>query len=88
MALSTQKKAWLHHAGGVGRLIEIRGPKRHQFPEDVMLLEAARPIVVRDKVPIDYVPFEGFTSRRHSSYASIHRLTQFQGGKSSDSRRS
>ncbi|CZR65851.1 uncharacterized protein PAC_15751 [Phialocephala subalpina] len=33
---------WLKHAGGLGRLIELRGPWRHQAPRERSLLEANR----------------------------------------------
>ncbi|TVY71553.1 Uncharacterized protein LSUE1_G007601 [Lachnellula suecica] len=36
---------WLKHAGGVGRLIELRGPERHQSPSDRDLLDGNRRII-------------------------------------------
>lgn len=33
---------WLKHAGGVGRLIELRGPERHQNPDERAYLEGNR----------------------------------------------
>ncbi|KFY42438.1 hypothetical protein V495_04523 [Pseudogymnoascus sp. VKM F-4514 (FW-929)] len=37
---------WLKHAGGVGRLIELRGPWRHQSPMGRNILEANRVIII------------------------------------------
>lgn len=37
---------WLKHAGGVGRLIELRGPWRHQSPRGRAILEASRLVII------------------------------------------
>ncbi|KAL8649767.1 MAG: hypothetical protein Q9210_004206 [Variospora velana] len=47
---SPSSTAWVHHAGGVGRLLEARGPRRHQAAEERQLLEAARPIILAKAV--------------------------------------
>ncbi|KFY84556.1 hypothetical protein V500_09201 [Pseudogymnoascus sp. VKM F-4518 (FW-2643)] len=39
---------WLKHAGGVGRLIELRGPWRHQSPMGRSILEANRVLIIID----------------------------------------
>ncbi|KAL9012209.1 MAG: hypothetical protein Q9173_003012 [Seirophora scorigena] len=48
--ISPSSSAWLQHAGGVGRLLEARGPRRHQAAEERMLLEAARPLILAKAV--------------------------------------
>ncbi|KAL8973499.1 MAG: hypothetical protein Q9197_002256 [Variospora fuerteventurae] len=47
---SPSSTAWVHHAGGVGRLLEARGPRRHQAVEERTILEAARPIILAKAV--------------------------------------
>ncbi|KAF4634709.1 hypothetical protein G7Y89_g3393 [Cudoniella acicularis] len=42
------KSGWLHHAGGVGRLIELRGPSRHQSLFERGLLEGSRVTIALD----------------------------------------
>lgn len=44
---ATSSHGWIHHAGAISRLLEARGPYRHQSFEERSLLEAARPLVVR-----------------------------------------
>lgn len=39
---------WLKHAGGVGRLIELRGPWRHQSPRARCILEASKLFIIID----------------------------------------
>ncbi|KAE8445894.1 hypothetical protein EG329_012673 [Mollisiaceae sp. DMI_Dod_QoI] len=41
---------WLKHAGGVGRLIELRGPWRHQPPEARRLFEATRQLIALESL--------------------------------------
>ncbi|KAI4086816.1 MAG: hypothetical protein LQ344_007253 [Seirophora lacunosa] len=48
--ISPSSSAWVQHAGGVGRLLEARGPHRHQAAEERMLLEAARPLILAKAV--------------------------------------
>ena len=43
---STGSKGWIQHAGGVERMFEVRGPRRHQTLEERHIFEAARPIIV------------------------------------------
>ena len=43
---STGSKGWIQHAGGVERMFEYRGPRRHQTLEERHIFEAARPIIV------------------------------------------
>lgn len=38
----SSKSGWLQHAGGVGRLIELRGPWRHQSLAERQILESSR----------------------------------------------
>lgn len=45
LVASTGSAGWIRHAGGVERLIELRGPWRHQSPEERQFFEAARPII-------------------------------------------
>ena len=41
---------WIQHAGGVGRLIQARGPWQYQSPEELRLLKAVRPMIVSQMV--------------------------------------
>ena len=43
---STGSKGWIQHAGGVERLLELRGPWRYRSLEERHIFEAARPIIV------------------------------------------
>ena len=43
---STGSTGWIQHAGGVERLFELRGPRRHQNLQERHIFEAARPIIV------------------------------------------
>ncbi|KAI4262624.1 MAG: hypothetical protein L6R42_002207 [Xanthoria sp. 1 TBL-2021] len=43
---ATSSHGWIHHAGAISRLLEARGPYRHQSFEERSLLEAARPLVI------------------------------------------
>ena len=43
---STGSQGWIQHAGGVERMFEYRGPRRHQTLEERHIFEAARPIIV------------------------------------------
>lgn len=43
---STGSKGWIQHAGGVERMFEYRGPRRHQTLQERHIFEAARPIIV------------------------------------------
>ena len=43
---STGSQGWIQHAGGVERMFENRGPRRHQTLEERHIFEAARPIIV------------------------------------------
>ena len=45
LVASTGSAGWIQHAGGVERLIELRGPRRHQSLEERQIFEAARPII-------------------------------------------
>ena len=47
LIVATSSHGWIHHAGAISRLLEVRGPYRHQSFEERLLLEAARPLVVR-----------------------------------------
>ena len=48
--ISPMTPGWITHAGGVGRLIQLRGPKDHQkYPEKTILLESRRLIVCPTK---------------------------------------
>ena len=39
--LSPGTSGWITHAGGVGRLIQLRGPEEHQkYPEKTIFLES------------------------------------------------
>lgn len=40
---------WIKHAGGIGRLLESRGPWRHRSSVERTILEAARPMIVSQK---------------------------------------
>ena len=42
----TSNHGWLQHAGGIGRLIELRGPWRHQTQPERDILRVARMIIV------------------------------------------
>ena len=42
---STGSHGWIQHAGGVERLFELRGPRRHRSLEERHIFEAARPII-------------------------------------------
>lgn len=46
LVASTGSAGWIQHAGGVERLFEARGPRRHQTVEERHIFEAARPIIV------------------------------------------
>jgi hypothetical protein len=41
-----QGTSWIAHAGGVGRLIQLRGPDRHSSGIDHALLMASRGYIV------------------------------------------
>ena len=43
---STAYNGWIQHAGGIGRLIEARGPWLHQSPQELILFESSRPMIV------------------------------------------
>ncbi|KAI4111772.1 MAG: hypothetical protein LQ339_000229 [Xanthoria mediterranea] len=43
---ATSSSGWIHHAGAIGRLLEARGPYRHQQFGERSLLEIARPLVI------------------------------------------
>ena len=45
LVASTGSAGWIQHAGGVERLFELRGPRRHQSLEERHIFEAARPII-------------------------------------------
>ena len=45
LVASTGSAGWIQHAGGVEKLFELRGPRRHQSIEDRHIFEAARPII-------------------------------------------
>ena len=48
--ISPMTPGWITHAGGVGRLIQLRGPKDHQkYPEKTIFLESRRLIVCPTK---------------------------------------
>lgn len=47
LIVATSSHGWIHHAGAISRLLEVWGPYRHQSFEERLLLEAARPLVVR-----------------------------------------
>ncbi|KAL8723592.1 MAG: hypothetical protein Q9225_000134 [Loekoesia sp. 1 TL-2023] len=44
--IASHTDSWIQHAGGIGRLLEMRGPHRHQATEERRILEAARPVIV------------------------------------------
>ena len=46
LVASTGSAGWIQHAGGVERLFELRGPRRHQSLDERHIFEAARPIIV------------------------------------------
>ena len=38
--MSVGSPAWVSHAGGIGKLMEVRGPKLHKtYPEKSMFME-------------------------------------------------
>ena len=45
LVVSEGSSGWIQHAGGVERLFELRGPRRHQSLEERHIFEAARPII-------------------------------------------
>ncbi|KAL8706237.1 MAG: hypothetical protein Q9201_000674 [Fulgogasparrea decipioides] len=50
MVAATLSDAWVHHSDGISRLLEARGPRRHQALEERLILEAVRPIVIAKAV--------------------------------------
>jgi hypothetical protein len=46
MVCSTTPLAWLHHAGGMARLIDLRGPKRHKCGLERVMFLTNRPVIV------------------------------------------
>jgi len=42
----SSKSGWLEHAGGIGRLIELRGPEQHQLEPDKEILDSNRVLIV------------------------------------------
>ncbi|KAL8892234.1 MAG: hypothetical protein Q9215_000868 [Flavoplaca cf. flavocitrina] len=46
LIVATSSHGWIHHAGAISRLLEVRGPYRHQSFEERLLLEAARPLII------------------------------------------
>ncbi|KAL8968059.1 MAG: hypothetical protein Q9183_002641 [Haloplaca sp. 2 TL-2023] len=50
LVAATLSGAWMHHSGGITRLLQARGPRRHQAEEERLILEAVRPIVIAKAV--------------------------------------
>jgi len=42
---STTLFGWIKHAGGIGQLLEMRGPHRHQAPRELYMLETNRVMI-------------------------------------------
>ncbi|KUJ11340.1 uncharacterized protein LY89DRAFT_786952 [Mollisia scopiformis] len=43
--IASNTSGWIKHAGGVGRLLELRGPQLHQSPQGREIFEASRAII-------------------------------------------
>ena len=54
---------WITHAGGVGRLIQLRGPRDHQkYPEKTIFLESRMLIVCPTESLYPLVPINNLTA--------------------------